>query len=68
MGREVGSGRGRHYLRVSLVGGRAETRSYKIVSLPKPRGRRDLSVAVAEAKNGSWEQNDEGGKENRDNK
>ena len=33
-----------------LIGGRRETRSYKIISLPDPRGRWDLSVVKAEAK------------------
>ena len=68
MGGEVGRGRGRHYCRVGLVGGRVETRSYEMVSPPEPRGRRALSVAAAEAKKGSWAQNCEGGKVKRDDK
>ena len=53
---------------VDIVGGQMETRSYEIVSLPEPRGRRVLSVAVAGGKKGSWEKNCEGGKLKRDDK
>ena len=57
LGRDVFSNRGRHYCWVVLVSGRVEMRSYKILSLPEPRGNCDLLVAVAEAKKRSWEKN-----------
>ena len=68
MGGEVVSGRGRHYRWVGLVGGRVETQSFEIVSLPEPRRRRALSVTVVAAKKGSLEQNCEGSKVKRDDK
>ena len=55
---------------IGLVGGRGETRSYKIVSPPKLMGHCNIlvTVAVAEAKKGSWAQNYEGGKMKREDK
>ena len=61
LGGEVGRDGGCHYRWFGLVVGRVETRFYDIVSLPEPRERRTLSVAVVEAKEGSWAQNWEGG-------
>ena len=52
----------------SFFGGQGETRSYKTVSLPKPRERRALSVAVTEAKEVSSAQNCEGSKMKKDDK
>ena len=68
MGGEFRSGGGHHYCWGGLVGDRVDTRSYKIVSPPKPKGPRGMSVALAEAKKGSWAQNCEGGKMKRDDK
>ena len=59
-GGEVGSGEGHRCHRIGLASGRGDTRSYKIVSPPKPRGFHTLSVAVVEVKKRSWVQNYEG--------
>ena len=50
LGREVGSGGGRQYPLIVIIGGQGETRSYEIASPTEPRGRRTLSVAKTEAK------------------
>ena len=60
--------RGHHCHKIGLIGGRGETQSYEIVSLSKPRERCIMSVAVAEAKYGSWAQNGEGSKMKRGDK
>ena len=44
-GIEVGSGGGHHFFGIDLIFGRGETRSYKIISPPKPRGCHTLLVA-----------------------
>ena len=62
LGGEVVSSRGHCCCWIILFGGLGETRSYKTVSLPKPRERRALSVAVTEAKEVSSAQNCEGSK------
>ena len=43
-------------------------RSYETISVPNPRVRRTLLVAVAEAKKGIWAQNCEGNQINKDDK
>ena len=68
LGGEVGSGGGRHYCWVGLVGGWVETRPYEIVSPPEPMGRHDLSMMMAGAKKESWAKNCEGCKMKRDDK
>ena len=67
-GGEVGIGVVRYWCWIGLIGDRGETCLYKMLSLPEMGGGRGMLVAVAEAKKGSWAQNCEEGKLNRDDK
>ena len=49
-GKRWSGDRGRRSRQIGLIDGRRETRSYKIVSPPEPRGRCTLSVAMARRK------------------
>ena len=53
---------GGHYCWDGFVGGRVETLSYEIVSLPEPKEPRALLVVASKAKKGNWAQNVEEGK------
>ena len=61
-GGEVGSGGGDICHWIVLIRSCGDTRSYKIVSPPNPRGRRTLLVTLAEAKKGGWVEKCEGSK------